>query len=68
MGYMYVLGDCFACHRPFYFSAERVPSIVFNGEREPVCESCVRLANPERVKNGLEPIRILPGAYEPDEV
>jgi hypothetical protein len=68
MGYMYVMGPCFSCKRIFTFSAERVPSLVVNGEREPICEACIRRANPVRVANGLEPIVPLPGAYEPDEV
>ena len=68
MAYMYVLGPCFSCGRIFTFSAERVPSIVVNGEREPVCAYCVERANPGRIRNGLDPIIPLPGAYEPDEV
>jgi hypothetical protein len=68
MGYLYVLGECFSCHRLFTFSAERVPSIVVDGQREPVCADCVERANPERIANGLPPIVPLPGAYEPDEV
>ena len=67
MGYMYVLGDCFACHRLFTFSAERVPSITVDGERQPVCADCVARVNPLRAANGLDPIVVLPGAYEPDE-
>jgi len=68
MGWMTVVGECFACHRVFSFSAERVPSIVVDGVRQPICRDCVELANPTRVANGLEPIRPLPGAYDPDEV
>ena len=33
--------------------------------RKPICASCVELANPLREERGLEPIRPLPGAYEP---
>lgn len=68
MGWMFVLGRCYGCGRSFTFSAERVPSIRVDGEREPICRDCVERANPERVANGLEPIRILPGAYDADEV
>jgi hypothetical protein len=68
MGYMYVLGDCWSCGRLFMFSAERVPSIVIDGERQPVCESCITLANEERKAKGMPVIAVLPGAYEPDEV
>jgi hypothetical protein len=68
MGYMYAQGECFGCGRVFMFSAERVPSIMVDGQREPLCADCVARANPLRVANGLDPIVPLPGAYEPDEV
>lgn len=64
---MFVIGPCIGCGTVFSFSAERVPSITVNGTREPICRSCVEIANPERIKNGLAPIEILPGAYEGDE-
>jgi hypothetical protein len=63
---MFVLGECFACHRPFTFSATRVPSVVINGHREPICQHCVDRVNPRRIANGLDPIVPLPGAYDPD--
>jgi hypothetical protein len=66
-GYMMVLGPCVGCGRLFTFSAERVPSVVIDGEREPICASCVAAANPTRIANGLPPIVVLPGAYEGDE-
>jgi hypothetical protein len=44
-----------------------VPSININGTRQPLCRSCIEVANPIRVENGLEPIEILPGAYEASE-
>jgi len=68
MGYMYVLGDCWCCHRLFTFSADRVPSIVVDGQREPVCADCIAIANVRRATAGLPAIVVLPGAYEPDEV
>ena len=68
MAYMFVLGDCVACGRPFTFNADLVPSVVVRGKREPVCRECVIRANPLREARGLEPIKILPGAYEPAEV
>ena len=68
MGYMMVIGPCFGCGRTFSFHPDRVPSITINGIREPICLNCVERANPIRVQNGLDPIRILPGAYEPEEV
>ncbi len=67
MGYVSVLGVCFGCKQPFSFNPDKVPSIRVNGVREPVCRACVARVNPERVKNGLAPIEILPGAYEAAE-
>lgn len=77
-GYMFIIGPCVACGRPFTYNAERVPSIVVtwtaagpvddpNGRREPICRSCVDTANPLRIANGLDPITVLPGAYDPEE-
>lgn len=67
MGWMTVVGECFGCGRVFAFSAERVPSVVVDGVRQPICPDCVERVNPTRVANGLEPIVPLPGAYDPDE-
>jgi len=47
------------------FNPLRVPSILIEGEKEPVCRVCIEQANPERIKNGLPPIEIHPEAYEP---
>ena len=44
-----------------------VPSITIAGVREPICADCVAWVNPIRVQNGLDPIHVLPGAYEPAE-
>ena len=76
MGYMMVIGECFGCHRLFTYNAERVPSIRVNaerkpdpnGKREPICKTCVDIANPKRVANGLDPIYVPEGAYEAEEV
>lgn len=65
---MFVLGECYGCHRLFTFNAERVPSIPINGIREPICRDCVERVNPRRVANGLDPIVPLPGAYDPEPV
>lgn len=67
MGWMYVLGECWSCGRLFGFNAERVPSIRVQGERQPVCRHCMERANMRRVAAGLEPLEILPGAYDPSE-
>jgi hypothetical protein len=68
MGYMSVIGTCYGCGRLFRFHAELVPSIPIDGVKQPICADCVERANPKRVANGLPPIEVLPGAYEPQEV
>lgn len=71
-GYMFVLGPCFGCGQLFTYNADRVPSVpghlTGTGSREPICAACVERANPERIKNGLDPIVPHPDAYEPGEV
>lgn len=67
MGYMFATGSCCSCGRLFTFSPNLVPSARVNGVREPICRDCIEQANPKRVENGLPPITILPGAYEPEE-
>lgn len=67
MGVVVVISPCIGCQLPFSYHPHLVPSVVVKGQREPVCEDCVRNANPLRIANGLEPIAILPGAYEPCE-
>ena len=67
MGYMIATGTCINCGRLFQFNPELVPSVRVNGHREPACLACVEAANPQRRANGLEEIRIHPGAYQPQE-
>ena len=64
MGYVIVFGECYGCKQMFGFNPERVPSIRIEGVKQPICQSCVDRVNPQRIANGLEPIRPLPGAYE----
>ena len=68
MAYISVVGFCFLCRRLFSFNPIRVPSIRVDGERQPICLSCIEQANRERQTRGLEPFRIDPDAYnaEPD--
>lgn len=83
MGFEFCIGTCFACGEPFTFNPDLVPSIPVapgpdgrpearhpdaGGRREPVCQACIERANPQRIMNGLDPIEILPGAYEATEV
>lgn len=68
MAYATVIGECFGCKRVFTFSPTRVPSVWIGDMLEPICRDCVDLVNPKRIANGLEPIEVLPGAYEPDDL
>ncbi len=64
MGFAMCMGPCFGCGKTFSFNPVRVPSIRVEGVKQPVCRECIEAANPKRVANGLDPIEILPGAYE----
>jgi len=66
MGFYFALGRCVLCGQPFTFNPVRVPSLVVNGVREPVCKSCVDHVNSKRKAQGLAEIVPLPGAYEPE--
>jgi hypothetical protein len=68
MGYMLAVGACIGCSRTFSFNPNKVPSSsAITGKREPICQVCVERLNPIRISKGLQPIVILPGAYEPEE-
>jgi hypothetical protein len=62
------VGICFGCRLPMQFNAELVPSIRHEGVLQPICRVCVARVNPQRVANGLDPIVVQPGAYDPKEV
>jgi hypothetical protein len=68
MGFMSCLGECVRCHALFSFNPERVPCVVVNGHREPLCRECVEWANERRKALGLPEIKPLPGAYEAEEI
>lgn len=75
MGYVYLTSACYACHQPFSYHPNKVPSIrvpglivdgaPLSGPREPICRSCMDFVNEVRVRDGLPPHPIQPGAYEP---
>ncbi len=67
-GYMFVAGACFGCGQPLCFNASLVPSIRYEGRREPICRTCVDRVNPLRIENGLEPIVVHAEAYQPEPV
>lgn len=57
MGYVTAMSPCLGCGRIFSYNPMRVPSCsAVTGKREPICADCVDRINPERIKNGLEPI------------
>ncbi|KKN40332.1 hypothetical protein LCGC14_0734360 [marine sediment metagenome] len=64
MGFVICYGTCFGCKRSFGFNPNRVPSILVEGVKQPVCRGCVDRSNPQRRANGLEEIVVLAGAYE----
>jgi hypothetical protein len=64
MGYALCHGPCIGCGRIFSFNPMRVPSVMINGQREPICENCVARVNPRRKANGLDEIVPAPDAYE----
>lgn len=66
-GYMMIIGRCWTCSALFAFNADRVPSLLVEGERQPICRNCIDRANELRRKNAdpqCPPIVVLPGAYE----
>ena len=65
MGVMQAFSACVSCRRPFFYHPLRVPSITIQGTKEPICRDCVERVNPVRIRNGLAPIVLLPGAYDP---
>jgi hypothetical protein len=67
MGYVSVIGLCIRCEQPFMFSPTKVPSVLVEGKREPICASCVVFLNALREENGMEPIIVSPDAYLGDD-
>jgi hypothetical protein len=59
------LGPCVACARMFTFDPDRVPSVLYEGERWPVCPDCLERLNEMRRARGLEAHRPAAGAYGP---
>jgi hypothetical protein len=65
MGFVLCTAACAGCGRFFPFNPNKVPSIIVDGVKEPVCKPCIDAANPKRVAAGLQPFVIQPDAYEP---
>jgi hypothetical protein len=69
MGYALCFSTCARCGQIFGFNPHLVPSVraTPDGPRLPLCEACVRWANPRRKAKGLAEIEVRPGAYRPLE-
>jgi hypothetical protein len=65
MGFVYLHCFCIACKAPLACNPVKVPSLVVNGQREPLCRSCFARWNElHRTSKGLDPIPLEPDAYE----
>jgi hypothetical protein len=61
MGRAIMLGFCAACGRHIEFNPHKVPSLMIEGKREPICKSCAErwnILHPENAKPIQE------GAYD----
>lgn len=56
----FATGNCGQCGKLFTFNPHLVPSL----NNVPFCKTCIDRANPVRIAKGLQPITILPGAYD----
>jgi hypothetical protein len=61
---MRVMGVCACCAAIVSFDPDRVPTIKINGQKQPLCESCVGEANARRNLLKLQPIVIPEGTYD----
>lgn len=65
-GVYFCMGQCIACGALISFNPHKVPSLTVEGRRQPICKVCHEKWNKiHRVDQGLEPIPVLEGAYEP---
>lgn len=62
-GFVQAIGRCLLCRQPFGFNPHKVPSYRVNGEREPICPTCMADLNQKRQMAGLDPFPIAPDAY-----
>ena len=68
MAFMFAMGYCVACRKLINFNPMCVPSLIVNGNREPLCRDCADEWNRiHRTSNGLSPVAIHPNAYEAEE-
>ena len=72
MSYATVFSPCVNCGRLFGYNPHRVPSILVNGVKEPVCLDCIEAENARRkatmIATGVD-LELLPephaAAYQP---
>lgn len=66
MAYATVFSPCLNCNRVFGYNPHKVPSILVNGVKEPVCLDCIEAENARREANDLELLpEPHPEAYQP---
>lgn len=61
MGYGLMYGVCVACKRTIAFNPRKVPSLMVNGKREPICIDCANRWNQIHPENARP---IMEGAYD----
>ena len=61
-GVMMLMAGCINCGRLVFCNPDKVPSLVVNGKREPLCRGCHAKWNKIH-RPGLEPTPIQEGAY-----
>jgi hypothetical protein len=64
-GFVFAMAPCLGCNRIFSFNPALVPSLMFDGERKPLCEKCFAYINRRRVAVRLPALVTPPGAYQP---
>lgn len=62
--YAICFGCCCNCGQPFAFNPMRVPSIIIDGTREPVCRDCMDAVNAERKQLNMPLIPVAADAYD----
>jgi hypothetical protein len=61
------VGICVGCREKISFNPARVPSIVVDEVRLPICKNCAEKANVARIKQGFETFQIYPDSYAPPD-
>ena len=63
MGYVFMTSPCVNCQKIISFNPNKVPSLIIDGKREPLCKGCFY----KWKKYHKSDIKINPQAYEPDD-